>query len=201
MRLRFAFTWKRHLARRGAPDDCSPFRRDSSSSAPPATWRITDLPGTSIHGRRGHLEVPETGGRRPAGLDRLKARAWTACHHGVLIRGVHEAHSLLGYIDGDYRDPATFARLRQVLGKREASSPRLAIRQHVRHRRGGTGKSGCAKVPVGSWRSLLPRPRLGRELNRTLHRFFPKSNLSMRPTKYLGRNGLNLIYFRFANRC
>ena len=66
--------------------------------------------------RRGNLRVPVIGVARSGwGLDQLVARAHDSlAHHGG---GVDEGafgqlRALLRYVDGDYRDPATYDRLR-----------------------------------------------------------------------------------------
>ena len=92
--------------------------------------------------------------------------------------------SLLGYIDGDYRDPATFQRLRQVLGSAKRPLHYLAIPPSMFGTVAeGLAKAGCAKdarvvveKPFG--RDLVS----ARELNGTLHCFFPEeAHLSHRP--------------------
>ena len=109
--------------------------------------------------------------------------------------------SLLRYIDGDYRDPATFAQLRQALGSAERPLHYLAIPPSMFATVAeGLAQAGCAKDA----RVVVEKP-FGRdlasaqELNRTLHRFFPEPAI-FRIDHYLGKEPVqNLIYFRFAN--
>src|SRR2546428_1564912 len=109
--------------------------------------------------------------------------------------------TLLRYVDGDYRDPATFQALRKALGTASRPLHYLAIPPSlfepvVR----GLAQAGCAAQA----RVVLEKP-FGRdlasaqELNRTLHAVFPESAI-FRIDHYLGKESvLNLLYFRFAN--
>jgi glucose-6-phosphate 1-dehydrogenase len=154
--------------------------------------------------RRGHLDVPVIGVAYSGwDLDRLKARARDSLqHHG----GVDEAAfarlaALLRYVDGDYRDLATFQALRKELG--DAKSPlhylaipptlfELVVEQ--------LKKSGCAEGA----RVLIEKPfgrdlASARELNRTLLSAFDESTI-FRIDHYLGKRPVqNLHFFRFAN--
>jgi glucose-6-phosphate 1-dehydrogenase len=62
---------------------------------------------------------------RSSALEQLKARAKDSlCSHGNLdTKAFAKLTSLLRYVDGDYNDPSTYVRLRQVLG--EARRPRI----------------------------------------------------------------------------
>src|SRR5437773_689291 len=81
--------------------------------------------------RRGQLDMPVVGVAKAGwDLDRLKARARDSlAEHGG---GVDEAAfaqlgARLHYIDGDYRDPATYQQLRQALGGVQRPLHYLAI--------------------------------------------------------------------------
>ena len=69
---------------------------------------------------RGHLNVPIVGVAKAGwGVDQLLDRARDSlAHHsgGVEEDAFGRLRALLRYVDGDYRDPATFDRLRQELG-------------------------------------------------------------------------------------
>ena len=107
----------------------------------------------------------------------------------------------LDYIDGDYNDPATFTRLKQMLGAAKAPLHYLAIPPSlfatvVKHLQ----QAGCAEGA----RVVVEKP-FGRDLasaqalNRTLHEVFPESAI-FRIDHYLGKEPVqNLLYFRFAN--
>ena len=109
--------------------------------------------------------------------------------------------SLLQYIDGDYRDPATFTRVREALGPAARPLHYLAIPPSMFA--DGHGRTGPSRLRKDA-RVVVEKP-FGRdlasaqELNRTLHRSFPESAI-FRIDHYLGKEPvLNLIYFRFAN--
>jgi glucose-6-phosphate 1-dehydrogenase len=65
--------------------------------------------------KRGHLNVPVIGVAKAGwNLDQLKARAKDSLEkHGTFDAAAWEKLSgLLRYVDGDYKDPATFQNLR-----------------------------------------------------------------------------------------
>ena len=154
--------------------------------------------------RRGHLDVPVIGVAQSGwGLEQLKTRAKDSLEkHGTLDPAAFaKLCSLLRYIDGDYRNPATFTQLRQALGGVQRPLHYLAIPPSMFATvTEGLAQAGCAKDA----RVVVEKP-FGRdlasaqELNRTLHQFFPESSI-FRIDHYLGKEAvLNLIYFRFAN--
>ncbi|MDP9121795.1 MAG: glucose-6-phosphate dehydrogenase [Acidobacteriota bacterium] len=154
--------------------------------------------------RRGHLDMPVVGVAKPEwSLEQLKERAKDSLekHGGVDPAAFAKLCSLLVYVSGDYADPATFAKLRQVLGAARRPLYYLAIPPSLF----GTVASGLAKAGgVDNARVVVEKP-FGRdlasaqELNRTLHGFFPEEAI-FRIDHYLGKEPVqNLIYFRFAN--
>src|SRR5580692_11385817 len=69
--------------------------------------------------RRGHLNVPVIGvAKAGRTLDQFKARARDSVekHGGLDPAAFTKLSSLLRYVDGDYKDPATFAALRKAIG-------------------------------------------------------------------------------------
>ena len=69
--------------------------------------------------KRGNLDVPVIGVAKAGwGVDELRARARDSLEHhgGVDGPAFDKLCRLMRYIDGDYRDPATFQALRQHLG-------------------------------------------------------------------------------------
>ena len=107
----------------------------------------------------------------------------------------------LQYVDGDYNDPATFTRLKQVLGPAQRPLHYLAIPPSlfavvVKNLQQASCASNARVVvekPFG--RDLAS----ARALNRTLHEVFPESSI-FRIDHYLGKEPVqNLLYFRFAN--
>ena len=154
--------------------------------------------------RRGHLNMPVIGVARPKwSLDQFKARAKDSLEkHGDLDPAAYaKLCSLLGYIDGDYGDPTTFVKLRKVLAAAKRPLYYLAVPPSLFAAVAeGLAKSGGAK----DVRVVVEKPfgrdlTSARELNRTLHRFFPEQAI-FRIDHYLGKEPIqNLIYFRFAN--
>src|SRR5271154_6529676 len=80
--------------------------------------------------KRGNLNVPVIGVAKAGwNLDQLKARAKDSLEkHGGLDPAAFEKLSgLLRYVDGDYKDAATFQALRQELGNAQRPAHYLAI--------------------------------------------------------------------------
>jgi glucose-6-phosphate 1-dehydrogenase len=109
--------------------------------------------------------------------------------------------SSLGYVDGDYSDPSTFAELRKVMGDAQHPIHYLAIPPKMFETVVvGLGTSGCAR----NARVIVEKPfgrdlASARHLNAVLHSVFSESNI-FRIDHYLGKEATqNLIYFRFAN--
>ncbi len=135
--------------------------------------------------------------------ERLIARARESVerHGGVDPPAFDQLASLLSYVDGDYRDPATFAALRGKLGQARAPLHYLAIPPSlfstvVR----GLGQSGCAE----NGRVVVEKPfgrdlTSARALGEALHEVFPENRV-FRIDHFLGKEPVqNLVYFRFAN--
>ncbi len=156
--------------------------------------------------RDDELEMPVIGVARGGTVDALRERVRDSLVHGE--GGVDEAaferlSGRLHYIDGDYRDPETFARLRRELDAAGSSRPLhyLAIPPSLFSTVvGSLGASGCAQGA----RVVVEKP-FGRDLasaqalNRALHEVFPESSV-FRIDHYLGKEAVrNLLYFRFAN--
>jgi glucose-6-phosphate 1-dehydrogenase len=107
----------------------------------------------------------------------------------------------LRYVEGDYRDPGTFARLKNALDGAERPLCYLAIPPSLFEAViEGLGSSGCA---AGA-RLVIEKP-FGRdlasalELNSVLDRVF-REDAIYRIDHYLGKESVqNLLYFRFAN--
>src|SRR5215475_11580192 len=80
--------------------------------------------------RRGELTVPVIGvARQGWNLERLRARIRDslARHGGVDAKAFATLARLTRYVEGDYRDPATFDRLCKELGKAKEPLSYLAI--------------------------------------------------------------------------
>ena len=162
------------------------------------------FPALQALSRRGQLDMPVIGvGRSGWDVDQFRARARDSVEkHGGLDRDAFAKLSArLLYVDGDYRDDATFAQLRRTLQGAARPLHYLAIPPSMfTPVVQGLARSGCAKDA----RVIVEKP-FGRDLasaqalNRTLHEFFPESAI-FRIDHYLGKEPVeNLLYFRFAN--
>src|SRR5690242_2613237 len=154
--------------------------------------------------RRGTLSVPVIGVAKAGWtLDQLRQRARESLekHGGVDNTAFSKLMQLLNYIDGDYEDPNTFKKLREMLGKAQLPTHYLAIPPSLFATVvEGLGTSGCAN----NARVILEKP-FGRnlasaqQLDATLHAVFPESS-SFRIDHYLGKEEVeNLLFFRYAN--
>ncbi len=154
--------------------------------------------------KRGHMDKPIIGVAKAGWtLDDLKARARDSLEHhgGVDPEAFAKLCDLLRYIDGDYRDSATFEQLRKELGPANHPLHYLAIPPTlfsvvVEH----LGKSGCASGA----RVVIEKP-FGRSLesaialNHTLLTDFPEQSI-FRIDHFLGKEPVqNLLFFRFTN--
>jgi glucose-6-phosphate 1-dehydrogenase len=153
---------------------------------------------------RGGVDVPVVGVARSGwNLERLKARIEQSLRqHAHFDRATFERIAArLRYVDGDYRDSATYAELcRRLEGCTRPlfylAIPPSLFPQVV----GELGRLPCA---AGS-RVVLEKP-FGRDLasaealNRHLRQWFDESSV-FRIDHYLGKEPVqNLLYFRFAN--
>jgi glucose-6-phosphate 1-dehydrogenase len=154
--------------------------------------------------KRGHLDVPVIGVAKAGwGLDQLKARAKDSLekHGGLDAAAFTKLSSLLRYVDGDYKDPATFQAIKKELGSAQRPAHYLAIPPvlfglAVEQ----LGKAGCA---TGA-RVIIEKPfgtdlESALELNRILLSTFDESRI-FRIDHYLGKRPVhNMLFFRFAN--
>src|ERR1700728_4480814 len=154
--------------------------------------------------KRGHLKVPVIGVAKAGwNLDQLKARAKDSLEkHGTFDAAAWEKLSgLLRYVDGDYKDPATFQNLRKQLGNAAHPAHYLAIppvmfpvvvEQLM--------KSGCAKGA----RVIVEKPfgddlASAQSLNKILHTSFAEQDI-FRIDHYLGKRPVeNMLVSRFGN--
>ncbi|MFI4869373.1 MAG: glucose-6-phosphate dehydrogenase [Steroidobacterales bacterium] len=154
--------------------------------------------------RHGHLEAPIVGvGRSGWTRDQLIEHARASIkEHGVYDeQAFTRLASLMRYIDGDYREAATFTALRQALGDARMPLHYLAIPPSVfAIVIGGLAAANCA----GNARVVLEKPfgrdlKSARELNAILHQFFPEESI-FRIDHYLGKEPVqNILYTRFTN--
>jgi len=162
------------------------------------------FPALQALARRGQLDLPVVGVARAGWtLDRLRerARASVQAHSGVEERAFARLCAQLRYVGGDYRDAATYERLREALGGAQRPLHYLAIPPSLFATVvQGLAKSGCA----ANARVIVEKP-FGRDLasaqalNRAVHEVFPEPAV-FRIDHYLGKEPVrNLLYFRFAN--
>ena len=154
--------------------------------------------------RQGELLMPIIGVARAGwSLDRLRDRARDSVRHsGTLDRdALARLLEQLRYIEGDYRDSATYERLRQALADAKRPLHYLAIPPSMFATVvQGLAAAGCAEGA----RVIVEKPfgrdlASARALNFTLHQVFPESSV-FRIDHYLGKEAVqNLLYFRFAN--
>ena len=154
--------------------------------------------------RRGDLHMPIVGVARAGWtLDRLRERARSSLqeHGGVDERAFARLCAQLKYVGGDYRDAATYQRLRQALDGAARPLHYLAIPPSLF----GTVVQGLAKAGCAANARVIVEKPFGRDLasaqalNRAVHEVFPESAV-FRIDHYLGKEAVrNLLYFRFAN--
>jgi glucose-6-phosphate 1-dehydrogenase len=160
----------------------------------------------ALHGmaKHGHLTMPVIAVAKSGWtLDQLRARAQDSIErhaHPDRDAFANLMRSLI-YIDGDYGDSDTFARLREALGASDRPVHYLAIPPKlfglVFEQLGRTSTSRDGRV-------IIEKPfgqGLGtaQALNKTVHRVFDERNV-FRIDHYLGKNAVqNLLFFRFGN--
>jgi len=154
--------------------------------------------------KRGHLDVPVIGVAKAGWkLEQLVARAKDGLekHGGLDPAAFGTLCGVLRYVDGDYKDPATFQAIRKELGSARRPAHYLAVppvlfelvvEQLV--------KAGCTK----GGRVIVEKPfghdvASARELNRILLGAFDETSI-FRIDHYLGKRPVhNMLFFRFAN--
>jgi glucose-6-phosphate 1-dehydrogenase len=154
--------------------------------------------------RRGRLDVPVVGVAK-SGWDLAqfveRARASVTEHGGLDERAFPKLVALLRYVDGDYADPDTFARLRVAMGDAKRPAHYLAIPPSMfplvveNLAAAGCAENGRVIVEKPFGRDLAS----ARALNVTLRKVFPEEAI-FRIDHYLGKEAVqNILYFRFAN--
>src|SRR5207253_3230453 len=162
------------------------------------------FPALQAMAKRGHLDVPVIGVAKAGwNLEQLRARAEDSLekHGGLDPAAFGTLCGGLRYVDGDYKDPATFQAIRKELGSARRPAHYLAIppvlfelvvEQLV--------KAGCTK----GGRVIVEKPfghdvASARELNRILLGAFDETSI-FRIDHYLGKRPVhNMLFFRFAN--
>ena len=155
--------------------------------------------------KRGHLNVPVIGVAKAGwSVDQLRARARDGLEKfggGVDAAAFEKLCGLLRYVDGDYKDPATFQSIRKELGSAQRPAHYLAIPpvlfELVVEQ---LGKADCSKGA----RVIVEKPfghdlASAQELNRILLSTFDEQSI-FRIDHYLGKRPVhNMVFFRFEN--
>jgi glucose-6-phosphate 1-dehydrogenase len=162
------------------------------------------FPALQALARRGKLDFPVVGVAR-AGWTREqlieRARESVRDSGGFDEDAFRTLAEQRKYVNGQYGDPATFARLRTELEGAERPAHYLAIPpsmfpnvvQHLHD-------AGCTEQARVTVEKPFGRDcRSARELNDVLHEAFPEERV-FRIDHYLGKEAVqNILYFRFAN--
>jgi glucose-6-phosphate 1-dehydrogenase len=162
------------------------------------------FPALQAMAKRGTLTLPVIGVAKAGWtLDQLRARAQDSVEqYGGLDRaGFDKLCGQLRYVDGDYKDAATFEALRRELGEAGHPAHYLAIPPPLF---GPVveqlARSGCAQGA----RVVIEKPfgenlASARELNRILLGTFVEGDI-FRIDHYLGKRPVhNMLFFRFSN--
>ena len=154
--------------------------------------------------KRGKLNGPVIGVTKAGwNLDQFKARAQDSLekHGGIDEAGFAVLMGKLRYVDGDYKDPETFANVRKELGEAKHPIHYLAIPPvlfgEVLTQLKASGSSQGARVVIEKpFGNDLPSAVA---LNKVVHEVFAEEDV-FRIDHYLGKNTVqNVIFFRFAN--
>jgi glucose-6-phosphate 1-dehydrogenase len=154
--------------------------------------------------KRGHLNVPVIGVAKAGWkLDQLKVRARDSVekHGGLDTTAFEKLCGLLHYVDGDYKDSATFAAIRKELGSSQRPAHYLAIPPILF----GLVVEQLAKSSCTNGARVIIEKPFGRDLtsaqdlNKILLGTFAESAI-FRIDHYLGKRPVhNMLFLRFAN--
>jgi glucose-6-phosphate 1-dehydrogenase len=153
--------------------------------------------------QRGRLDVPVIGVARDGNLDALRERMRSSLDaSGEFDREAHaKLCANLHVVAGDYKDPATFERLRTMLGDALRPLHYLAIPPSLFP----AVVTSLARVGCADGARVIVEKPLGRDLasaqrlQKTLVEAFDDASI-FRIDHYLGKEAVqNLVYFRFAN--
>ena len=162
------------------------------------------FPALQAMAKRGHLNVPVIGVAKAGwNLDQLRARAHDSLekHGGINPAAFEKLCGLLRYVDGDYKEPATFQSLRKELGSAQQPAHYLAIPPVLF----GTVVEQLAKAECTNGARVIIEKPFGhdllsaQELNQTLLGTFDEKAI-FRIDHYLGKRPVhNMVFFRFEN--
>ena len=162
------------------------------------------FPALQAMAKRGHLNVPVIGVAKAGwNLDQLRARAHDSLekHGGINPAAFEKLCGLLRYVDGDYKEPATFQSLRKELGSAQQPAHYLAIPPVLF----GMVVEQLAKAECTNGARVIIEKPFGHDLpsaqnlNQTLLGTFDEKTI-FRIDHYLGKRPVhNMLFFRFAN--
>ena len=155
--------------------------------------------------KRGHLNVPVIGVAKTGwNIDQLRARARDSVEKhggGVDPAAFDKLCGLLRYVDGDYKDAATFQAIRKKLGSAERPAHYLAIPPALF----GLVVEQLAKADCTKGARVVVEKPFGHDLvsaqalNRILLGTFDEEHI-FRIDHYLGKRPVhNMVFFRFEN--
>jgi glucose-6-phosphate 1-dehydrogenase len=155
--------------------------------------------------KTGALKVPVIGVAFPKwSMERLHKRVTNSIERAGGIdnkRAFEHLLSLLKYVSGDYKDPATFTAIKEVLGKARRPAHYLAIPPSLFE----TVIQGLGAANLAHNARVIVEKPFGRdlasaqELNQVAHSVFPEDSI-FRIDHFLGKEAImNILYFRFAN--
>ena len=155
--------------------------------------------------KRGHLDVPVIGVAKAGwNVDQLRARARDSIEKhggGVDSTAFDKLCELLRYVDGDYKDAATFQAIRKELDSAQRPAHYLAIPpalfglvvEQLTNARCTNGARVIVEKPFGH--DLIS----AQELNRILLGAFDEQHI-FRIDHYLGKRAVrNMVFLRFEN--
>ena len=155
--------------------------------------------------KRGTLKVPVIGVAFPKwSLARLHKRVADSIKRSGPIdnrRALQHLLSLVKYVSGDYKDPATFAAVKKELGNARRPAHYLAIPPSLFE----TVIKGLGAANLAEHARVIVEKPFGRDLasaqdlNRVARSVFPEDSI-FRIDHFLGKEAImNVLYFRFAN--
>jgi glucose-6-phosphate 1-dehydrogenase len=163
------------------------------------------LPALYAMVKRGDLKVPIVGVALPKwSLERLHKRVTDSIRRSGGVdnqRALHQLLSLFKYVSGDYKDPNTFAAIKNALDKARRPAYYLAIPPSLFET--VIKELGAAKLAENA-RVIVEKPfgrdlASARELNQVARSVFPEDSI-FRIDHFLGKEAImNILYFRFAN--
>jgi len=155
--------------------------------------------------KKRELKIPVIGVAFPKwSIERLHKRVTDSIKRSGGIddkRALHQFLSQFSYVSGDYKDPGTFTKIKEALGRARRPAHYLAIPPSLFE----TVIQGLGAVKLADHARVIVEKPFGRdlasarELNRVARSVFPEDSI-FRIDHFLGKEAImNILYFRFAN--